>query len=124
MLMSNDYKTRDIPMSLKVVLAVVTLLTAVNTFLSGFTTEIKEEAKINVTTSENIESMNNTLDGIQKRLKHTEGVAGVNSSDIQSLQTNLRNVEHNQENVRQNLRMIDQKIDKVYSILLDMQRGN
>jgi len=122
--MSNDYKTRDIPMSLKVVLAVVTLLTAVNTFLSGFTTEIKEEAKINVTTSENIESMNNTLDGIQKRLKRTEGVAGVNSSDIQSLQTNLSNVEQNQENVRQNLRTIDQKIDKVYSILLDMQRGN
>ena len=112
-------RIRDVPLWIKLVLAFITILSAVNTYTSTFTDQVD---KISVESAEGrivIDNIEASIKQIETDLTTVQTATAQNSQSIVGIESDVKNLEHNQTLVNDQLTRMNNRLDKIIDILLE-----
>lgn len=121
--MSNT-PVRDVPLSLKIVIAVITILTAFNTYINSFTDRVDENEKARTITAEQVSSINSNITTMNRKLDQALVTTAENKGDIRALESDIQNLRQNQRDLNTDIRDVIKKIDKMYELVLRSYEPN
>ena len=119
--MKEKLKTRDVPTWMKVVLAILTIFSAVTAYTSTFSDEVD---RISVESAEGqivIDNIEKSINTIQQDLRTVQTSTNENTQSISSIEANIDNLEYNQGLVNKQLTRMNSRLDKIIDLLLENQ---